>query len=132
MFREVSSPGIGINFDPSHLIRMGIDHTRFIEEFADRVRHVHAKDTEILVDNLYEIGLHQHSIFSEPVGFGEFAWRYTIPGHGVTRWSHCFDVLEKAGFAGGVSVELEDGHYNGTEAGEKAGLEVSLAYLQTV
>jgi len=132
MFKEVPSPGIGINFDPSHLIRMGIDHTRFIEEFADRVRYVHAKDTEILVDNLYEVGLYQHSVFSKPVGFGEFAWRYTIPGHGITRWSYCFDVLKKAGFAGGVSVELEDGNYNGSEAGEKAGFEASLAYLQTV
>ena len=132
MFKEVPSPGIGVNFDPSHLIRMGIDHTRFIDEFADRVRYVHAKDTEILADNLYEVGLYQHSIFSEPVGFGEFAWRYTIPGHGITRWSYCFDVLKQAGFSGGVSVELEDGNYNGSEAGEKAGLEAALAYLQTV
>lgn len=132
MLREVPSRGLSINFDPSHLIRMGIDHVRFIDEFADRVGHVHGKDTEILTDHLYEIGLYQASIFKEPVFCGEFAWRYTIPGHGVTRWSRCFDVLAKAGFKGAVSVELEDAHYNGSTEGEQAGLLASLQYLQTV
>ena len=93
--------------------------------------HVHAKDTEILTDNLYEIGLYQQSIFKKPVFCGEFAWRYTIPDHGITRWSHVFATLEQSGFDGAVSVELEDATYNGTEDGEKAGLVASLAYLHT-
>ena len=38
------------NFDPSHLIRMGIDPLRFLEEFIDSVYHVHGKDTEILAE----------------------------------------------------------------------------------
>ncbi len=132
MLAEVPSSGLGINFDPSHLIRMGIDHTRFIDEFAGRVGHVHGKDTEVLTDNLYEVGLYQQSIFQKPFFCGEFAWRYTIPGHGVTRWSHVFETLRKAGFKGAVSVELEDANYNGTEEGEKAGLLASLEYLRTV
>jgi sugar phosphate isomerase/epimerase len=132
MLREVTSKGLGINFDPSHLIRMGIDHVRFIDEFADRVRHAHGKDTEILTDNVYDVGVYQQSIFKEAPAFGEFAWRYTIPGHGECRWSYCFDVLAKSGFTGAVSVELEDSNYNGTEKGEKAGLLASLSFLQTV
>ena len=131
-FKEVDSPTMGLNFDPSHLIRMGIDHTRFIDEFADRVGHVHGKDTEILTDNLSEVGLYQQSIFKQPVFCGEFAWRYTIPGHGVTRWSYVLGALQKAGFTGAVSVELEDADYNGTEEGEKAGLLASLNCLRTV
>ncbi|MGQ9648627.1 MAG: sugar phosphate isomerase/epimerase family protein [Phycisphaerae bacterium] len=132
MFREVLSRGLGINYDPSHLIRMGIDHARFAAEFADRIIHVHAKDTEIMTDNVYEIGLYQQSIFQKPFFCGEFAWRYTIPGHGVARWSHILAILAKSGFAGVVSVELEDADYNGTELGEQAGLLASLQYLETV
>ncbi len=132
MLEAVPSRGLSVNYDPSHLIRMGIDHVRFIDEFAGRVGHVHGKDTEVLTDQLYEIGLYQHSIFHKPAFAGEFAWRYTIPGHGVTRWSHVFRRLEEAGFRGAVSVELEDADYNGTEAGEKAGLLASLQFLQTV
>jgi len=131
MLKEVPR-GLGINFDPSHLIRMGIDHVRFIEEFADRVGHVHGKDTEILTDRLYEIGHCQSSIFEKPHGFGEYAWRYAIPGRGVTRWSYIFKTLHDAGFRGAVSVELEDETYNGTEDGEKEGLMASLAYLAAV
>jgi len=132
MLKEVPSKGLSINYDPSHLIRMGIDHARFIDEFADRVGHVHGKDTEIIHENLYEVGHDQASIFKEPIFAGEYTWRYTIPGHGVTRWSYCFDVLKQAGFDGGVCIELEDATYNGTDDGEKAGLQAGLAYLATV
>ncbi len=132
IFREVPSRGLGINYDPSHLIRMGIDHARFATEFADRIAHVHGKDTEIISENLYEIGLYQQSIFRKPYFCGGFAWRYTIPGHGVTRWSHVLATLEKAGFTGVVSVELEDADYNSTEQGERTGLTAALRYLETV
>jgi sugar phosphate isomerase/epimerase len=111
---------------------MGIDHTRFIDEFADRVGHVHGKDTEILDDQLYEVGLYQASIFKDPPFAGEWAWRYTIPGHGVVRWSYCLEVLKSCGYDGAVCVELEDANYNGTEQGEKAGLLASLRFLATV
>jgi len=81
---------------------------------------------------VYEIGLYQQSVFRKPYFCGEFAWRYTIPGHGVARWSHVLTTLEKWGFAGVVSVELEDADYNGTELSEQAGLLASLRYLETV
>ena len=38
-------PGFGINFDPSHLIPQFLDPAAFIEEFADRIYHVHVKDS---------------------------------------------------------------------------------------
>jgi sugar phosphate isomerase/epimerase len=132
MFREVPSRGLGINYDPSHLIRMGIDHTRFAAEFADRIAHVHGKDTEIVTENAYEIGLYQRSVFQKPYFCGEFAWRYTIPGHGIARWSHLLATLDRTGFKGVVSVELEDADYNGSEHGEQDGLLAALQYLGTV
>jgi len=40
-------PTLGINFDPSHLIWQGVDPAMFLFDFADRVYHVHIKDTKV-------------------------------------------------------------------------------------
>jgi sugar phosphate isomerase/epimerase len=122
VFAEVPSKAMGVNFDPSHLVRMGIDPIRFVEEFADRVYHVHGKDTEIITEGLYEFGTEQPATLAKGHGFGSHHWRYTIPGHGQVRWVRAFEILKASGYAGAVSIELEDENFNGTEAGEKHGL----------
>lgn len=127
--KAIDSTSIGINFDPSHLIRMGIDPIRFVDEFADRVYHVHGKDTELIGEGLYEYGTEQPATFARAHGFGGFHWRYTIPGHGVTRWTRVFETLEKSGYKGAVSIELEDENFNGTEAGDKQGILAGAAFL---
>jgi sugar phosphate isomerase/epimerase len=123
--------GSAINFDPSHLIRMGIDHVRFIREFAPHVRHVHGKDTELFADALYELGNIQSSAFGKPHGWGSHVWRYTIPGHGCAQWVEIFRALKQANYSGVVSVELEDENFNGSEQGEKDGFVHSLNFLKS-
>jgi len=122
LFKECPSKAIGINYDPSHLIRMGIDPLRFLREFGDRVVHVHGKDTELLAENLYEYGNEQPPTFAKTIPFGSLHWRYTIPGHGVVRWSETFRILESLGYSGCVSIELEDANFNGSTEGEKFGI----------
>jgi sugar phosphate isomerase/epimerase len=121
--------GLAINYDPSHLIRLGVDHLRFLKEFIGHVVHVHGKDTELFPEAVYELGLYQPSAFAGGHGFGDHAWRYTLPGHGVARWTEIFKTLVSGGYRGVVSVELEDENFNGTEAGEQAGLLRSLEFL---
>jgi len=101
---------------------MGIDPIRFVEEFKSRVYHVHGKDTEIIDEALYEFGTEQPATFAKGHGFGSHHWRYTIPGHGCVRWVRAFEILAANGYDGAVSIELEDENFNGSEAGEKAGL----------
>ncbi|MFB3894334.1 MAG: sugar phosphate isomerase/epimerase family protein [Phycisphaerae bacterium] len=132
LLKDVGSPALGINFDPSHLIRMGIDHVRFISEFAPHVYHVHGKDTELLDDDLYEYGRLQAAVFTKAHFCGEWAWRYCIPGHGCARWGKLLGVLKSAGYQGMVSVELEDENFNGTEEGEKRGLVAAKDFLASV
>lgn len=127
---EMPAGTCGVNFDPSHLLRMGIDPLRFVREFAPHVYHCHGKDTELFADGLYEFGHTQPAVFAKPRGFGEWTWRYTIPGHGVAPWSEMFKVLVAAGYDGAVSVELEDDQFNGSTEGEQRGLLSSLAFLQ--
>ena len=132
IIKDLGCKSVGVNYDPSHLIRMGVDHIRFLNEFVDRVFHVHAKDTEIITEAVYEYGLYQSSAFSKEHGFGQHVWRYCLPGHGSARWGEVFKILKSARYTGAVSVELEDENFNGTEDGEKAGLLHSLAFLQGV
>jgi sugar phosphate isomerase/epimerase len=130
-FKEIPR-GSALNYDPSHLIRIGIDHIRFLKEFIPHVRHVHAKDTASLPEAQYELGLYQDSIFSEPHGFGEHVWRHTVPGQGIARWGEILQELVSARYQGVISVELEDENFNTDEKGEKAGLMNSLNFLSGV
>lgn len=123
---------VGINFDPSHLIRVGIDPVRFLSEFAPRVYHVHGKDTELLEEELYEHGNLQSATFARSHQWGGHHWRYTIPGHGCARWHKLFSILTASGYKGMVSVELEDENFNGSDEGEKRGLISSLEFLRSV
>jgi sugar phosphate isomerase/epimerase len=123
--------GAAINYDPSHLVRLRVDHIRFLKEFAPHVKHVHAKDTDVDREALYEFGT-QQGTFAKPHAFGDMAWRYTIPGHGLVRWHEVLTVLKAGGYKGAVSVELEDEEFNGTEDGERAALTHSLNFLKSV
>jgi sugar phosphate isomerase/epimerase len=128
-FRETASDRLMINFDPSHLVRMGIDPVRFLGEFIERVGHVHAKDAQIIEEGLYEFGTLQPATLAEPHGFGAFHWRYCIPGQGSASWPAMLGILKKGNYAGLISVELEDENFNGTEAGEKRGLLMARDFL---
>lgn len=129
-FKECPSKTMGINFDPSHLIRMGIDPLRFLREFAPRVYHIHGKDTELNAEGLYEYGNYQPPTFGKPPRHGAMFWRYTIPGHGIASWTESFRILQAAGYAGCVSVELEDADFSGSESAEKLGFTLGGQYLQ--
>lgn len=132
LFKAVPSKSMGVNYDPSHLMRMGIDPLRFLRELVSRVYHVHGKDTEIIDENLYEYGHEQPPTFGKPFAFGNMAWRYTIPGQGQVRWVEVMRTLAAAKYKGMVSIELEDANFNGTEAGEKNGILQGARFLEGI
>jgi sugar phosphate isomerase/epimerase len=121
-FKELPSKSMGINFDPSHLLRMRINPLRFLREFGKRVVHMHGKDTQLLTENFYEYGIEQPPAFAKPVRFGSMHWRYTIPGHGIVKWIEVFQLLQSAGYSGCVSIELEDANYTNTPEERKLGI----------
>jgi sugar phosphate isomerase/epimerase len=128
MFREFPSPSFGLNYDPSHLVRIGVDYHRALVEFGDKVFHAHGKDTEINEEGLYLHG-NLGPTFSRARAFGEDWWRYCIPGDGLVDWSKVVARLSEAGFDGIISVELEDARYHQTWALESEGLKRSRDYL---
>jgi sugar phosphate isomerase/epimerase len=128
MFAAVPTDAFGINFDPSHLIRIGVDYKRFLDEFAGRVIHAHGKDTSRDAEGAYLYGNIGPS-WDRTVGWGGGDWRYCIPGEGDTDWAWVCGRLHRAGFDGVIAIELEDFRYNGTVEGEKRGLTRARAQL---
>lgn len=121
MFHAIPSKNFGLNYDPSHLVRLGIDHLRVLTEFGDRINYCHGKDTEILHDELYECGV-LPATFGSNYDFSEGSWRYTIPGQGDVNWGKVAVRLEKIGYSGPVSIELEDHRYWGSLKAERQGI----------
>jgi len=128
-FDVCPSSVFSINYDPSHLLRQGIDPIRFLREFGERVTHIHGKDTELLAENLYEFGHEQPATFVPNFAFGGWAWRYTIPGQGSIRWGAALAILAEIGYAGTISIELEDANFNGAEESEKVGILAGARFL---
>ena len=112
-------PGLGLNYDPSHLIWQQIDHVRFIREFGSKIVHVHAKDERVDGDKLYEQGI---------MGLG---WHTPkLPGLGDVNWGAVFSALTDVGYNGAVCIEVEDRAYEGSLAARQRALRQSQRYLQ--
>jgi sugar phosphate isomerase/epimerase len=96
----VRDPRFGLEFDPSHLIRTGIDVYPAYDGVKGRVKIIHAKDASIDAARLQEVGYH-----------GAGWWRYRLPGHGLLDWRKFLAHAEASGFDGVVSVEHEDADF---------------------
>ena len=97
IFDLVPSKRLGLEFDPSHLVRQYIDYVQAAWDFKERILSVHAKDTEIVEPVLQKVGIQ-----------GKGWWRYRIPGQGLIDWPKFINVLLQAGYSGGIAVEHED------------------------
>jgi len=131
IFAAIPSPALGICYDPSHFVRMGIDYLRVLEEFGDRVRHVHGKDTEILSEGSYLYGYYGPS-FGTNLGWSGGYWRYTIPGSGEVNWAKVAAHLRIRGYDGIISIELEDHVYGYTLEAQKQGIINAQRHLRSV
>jgi sugar phosphate isomerase/epimerase len=96
-------PGFGINFDPSHFEHQFLDSAAFVEEFAERIYHVHVKDSRRTLDGRSSI-LGGHLNFGEP-GRG---WDFVSPGHGDVDFESLFRALNRIGYEEPLSIEWED------------------------
>lgn len=94
---------LGLNFDPSHLIWQGMNPTVFLQDFIDRVYHVHMKDTCVQLDG-------KSSILGSHLNFGDMrrGWNFVSLGHGDVDFDKIIRVLNEAGYNGPLSVEWED------------------------
>ena len=96
-------PAFGFNFDPSHFIHQFINPVLFIDEYGDRVFHVHVKDSRVQLTG-------RNTILSSHLDFGDprRGWDFVSPGHGDVKWDPIIRALNRAGYKGPLSIEWED------------------------
>ena len=111
---------IWINFDPSHLVWLGIDPLAAYDAHADRVLHVQAKDVEVDASARNSYGVFGRVLDRQPWASGW--WRYRIPGLGEVDWRRLIDACYQHGYDGVVSVEHEDPVWSGDTERVRRGL----------
>ena len=93
----------GFNFAPSHLYWQMVAPVCFLNEFSDRIYHVHMKDAALQLNGRGGI-LASHLNFGKP-GRG---WDFRSLGRGGVNFEEIIRALNKIGYAGPLSVEWED------------------------
>ncbi len=121
MFEEIPSENFGLNFDPSHLVWLGIDYQKAIREFGSKIFHVHAKDVRIDHDKLYE-----HGYLGYPLQYHT----PKLPGLGDVNWGMFFSELSDTGYDGPVCIEVEDRVYEKNLQTRKNSLTQSARFLK--
>jgi sugar phosphate isomerase/epimerase len=96
-------PAFGFNFDPSHLHWQLVDPVCFINEFADRIYHVHMKDAALQLNGT-------SGILASHLNFGDAGrgWDFRSLGRGGVDFEEIIRALNRAGYNGPLSVEWED------------------------
>jgi len=118
------SLGLYLNFDPSHLVWMGIDPVEAVRPYIDRIPHAQAKDIEVFTDRRNRFGWPGKAVARDnpwDVGW----WRYRVPGLGTVDWRRLVDTLYEGGFDGVLSVEHEDPVWGGSPERVETGLDVA-------
>ena len=120
IFQRLDSDKLGLAYDPSHLVWELIDPYAPLDEFKDKIFHVHAKDAAIDRARLAETGI-----------LTDFSWwSYRIPGRGELDWKKLLSKLKSNGYTGTISLEHEDAAYEGTLPAVEHGLLDGKAHLE--
>jgi sugar phosphate isomerase/epimerase len=123
-----NTPYVGLQYDPSHLVRQFMDPIQTARDFVDKIYDVHLKDTEIRWDVLKRGGIN-------PVNRAQW-WLYRLPGLGSINWAEFFSVLQRSGYQGAMSIEHEDPYYGSPNRGldftddYKTGFRMAHRYLK--
>jgi sugar phosphate isomerase/epimerase len=105
----------GFNFDPSHLHWQMVDPVLFINEFSDRIYHVHMKDASLQLNGRSGI-LSSHLDFGDP----RRGWDFRSLGRGGIDFEEIIRALNQIGYKGPLSVEWEDSGMNREHGAQEA------------
>lgn len=95
MFAAVPAKNIGLEWEPCHQLVNLIDPLPQMNDWVDRIFHVHGKDATVRWDIVRKYGIH---------GPRQFAFHRT-PGFGDSNWTNIISDLRQGGFRGSIDIE---------------------------
>ncbi|WP_329130003.1 sugar phosphate isomerase/epimerase [Streptomyces sp. NBC_01476] len=116
--------GFYLNYDPSHLLWLGIDPVAALRPYIDRIPHAQAKDAQLDPRARDRYGFFGKAVERDD-GWDSGWWRYRVPGLGDVDWRRIVDTLYEGGFTGVLSVEHEDPVWSGDVQRITQGLEIA-------
>lgn len=115
-FNDIPSASFGLNFDPSHFALQFMEPDSALQEFKDKLFHMHAKDVRIYRDKLNQVGAFAHPL----------EWHQPrLPGYGEINWAHYMGSVMDTGYNGPMCIEVEDGTFGHSLEGRKRAVRVA-------
>ncbi|MDX1547946.1 MAG: sugar phosphate isomerase/epimerase family protein [Rhodothermales bacterium] len=113
----------GFNYDPSHFGYQGVDYLAFIDQFADRIYHVHMKDV------WWSETPTRSGVFGGHLDFGhrDRYWDFRSLGRGAIQFEEIIRRLNRIGYDGPLSIEWEDSGMD-----REHGAEEACAFVQSI
>lgn len=105
MFEKIPSDYFGLNYDPSHLVWQRMNYLKPIEQYKEKLFHIHVKDAKFYQDK-YDVA----GIFAPPLEYHQ----PKLPGQGDIEWGKVVAALNDAGYKGAFVIEIEDRAYEDT------------------
>lgn len=121
VFEVLSSPALGINYDPSHFVWQMIDYVKPVHDFKEKVFHVHFKDIKLYRDKLDQVGTMAYPLeYMSP----------KLPSYGDVDWGAFVGALNDIGYDGYACIEIEDKAFEGSRERILDSLRISKRYLE--
>jgi sugar phosphate isomerase/epimerase len=120
MFKIIPSDYFGLNFDPSHFVWQMMDYIHPINEFKDKIFHVHFKDIKLYPEKMNEVGSMAYPLeYMSP----------KLPGLGDVDWSKFVSALKDIAYDGFACIEVEDRDYESSRERILESLRISRDYM---
>ncbi|MDD2971315.1 MAG: sugar phosphate isomerase/epimerase [Lachnospiraceae bacterium] len=111
----------GLNFDPSHFIWQKMDYISPINDYKEKMFHIHFKDIRIETKKIEKAG-----ILAYPLEY----MTPKMPGLGDVHWGQFVSALTDIGYKGYACIEAEDRAFEGSREDVVKGLKMAKKYVE--
>ena len=117
--RQLTSPALGVNLDPSHLFWNGVDPIQAVRALGDAIHHVHGKDCYVDLHNIAVNGCNDHKPY-HLIPDRSWTFRTIGYGHDLKFWKDFISTIRLVGYDYVISIEHEDAMMSVDEGLSKA------------
>jgi len=123
MFKRIPNQNFGLNFDPSHFVWQHMNYIDVLNQFKDRIFHIHIKDVKVYQDKLDYYGT-----LVPPLHY----MAPKLPGLGDINWRTFLSKLDEINYKGHCIIEFEDKSFESSFDQIDEGIKLTINYLKSI